>query len=97
MEKFKIVSNESGTAAKLYIDGKFVKDVRDIRVSCRQPNGLRLKLTKNKRGKDGNYKLNKQRAEILTELVTCDFPEVEESPSIPVDDDFSKYMNEPED
>lgn len=96
--KFQIISDEIGQFAKLYIDGEEVKDVTAVSVtSNRHEFGLRLKFTRYKRDKNGEYKLCKHRTEILTEMVTYNFPIEPEVLSLLQNDDFSKYMNEPKD
>lgn len=89
MEKFKIVSDESGATCEVFIDGKEVERVLEVNIHPtfdRNRLGLILELIRNKTDEKGNIVLNEDRTEIVRELEYHDFSS-----------HFSEFMNPPED
>lgn len=88
MEKFKIVSNETGESATLYIDGKEVKRVTDIIIQTNPAgHGIDLTLKRYMTDDTHDYFFNDDRTDFLWDIQHYQFCPV----------DFSKYMNPPED
>jgi len=85
MEKFKIVSDETGEHARVYIDGEEITRVTDIVMQVNAGYGIDLKIMRYKTDQKGDCVWDDDMTDVLREELQHQFYH-----------DFSKFMNPPE-